>query len=185
VAQAQIPEESQMNESLRKMPPRWLTKMQPQNLPPAPCPGNPIEAALDDYQSLRDNYVAAISQITELHDICREQCHRIEVMESLQTEERQFYKNEIECVVRQRDILAAFSSRLETRLTAINELINGAMHEALSAADGANKAHQHSQEAHPDSEQDEFGARQIVQSIARANPPEDGLDSVLTNHWPK
>jgi hypothetical protein len=160
-------------ESLQRNPPRWLAR-QRQALPPAPSPENPMETAYNEYDTLRGNYAAALSQIAELSDICREQSHRIEVLETLQTEERGFYRNEIEAVTRQRDILAAFSGRLETRLTAISELINGAMHEALTAADGANRAHaQHATEPQPDSEHDDTEIRRIVQGIANANQQDE------------
>ena len=151
--------------SLQQLNPRrW--GIQRQTLPPAPGPDNPIEDAWNKYDELRGNYATALSQIDALHDICREQSHRVEVLETIQSEERLFYQNEIDRLTRQRDVLATFSSRLETRLTAIHDLIGGAMREALQAADEANLIR-----SNPDQEETEV--RHIVQSIANANPRED------------
>jgi hypothetical protein len=110
--------------TLQKAAPRWLNLMNRPTPPAPPPPGdNPIEAALADHQTLRDNYVNVCGQLTEAHDLLRELAHQNEALEKTIAEDRTYYQGEIDRLQRESDELKIFRTQIRTRLSTIVEVI--------------------------------------------------------------
>jgi hypothetical protein len=108
----------------QKAVPRWLNLMNRPTPPAPPPPGdNPIEAALADHQTLRDNYVNVCGQLTEAHDLLRELAHQNEALEKTIAEDRTYYQGEIDRLQRESDELKIFRTQIRTRLSTIVEVI--------------------------------------------------------------
>jgi type I site-specific restriction-modification system R (restriction) subunit len=112
--------------TLQKSAPRWLARP----VPPPPPDQNPIETALNDYETLRGNYINVCGQLAEAHDIARELSHQNEVLGSTIKEDREYYQAEIDRLQRRNDMLAAYSASINTRLATIVEVIQSANREA-------------------------------------------------------
>lgn len=108
----------------QKAVPRWLNLMNRPTPPAPPPPGdNPIEAALADHQTLRDNYVNVCGQLTEAHDLLRELAHQNEALEKTIVEDRTYYQGEVDRLQRESDELKIFRTQIRTRLSTIVEVI--------------------------------------------------------------
>jgi hypothetical protein len=119
--------------TLQKTKPAWFSR-RPDPVPPPPPVNNPIEAALGDYQTLRDNYANACGQLTEQYDLMRELVHQNEALENTIKEDRSYYQGHIDRLTQERDSLLAFKISLRTRLGTIVEIIQSADREAALAS---------------------------------------------------
>jgi hypothetical protein len=119
--------------TLQKSKPAWFSR-RPDPVPPPPPINNPIEAALGDYQTLRDNYANACGQLTEQYDLMRELAHQNEALENTIKEDRAYYQGEIDLLRNERDQLIAFRVGIRTRMSTIVQVILAADREANESA---------------------------------------------------
>jgi DNA repair ATPase RecN len=121
--------------TLQKTKPHWFSHLQrPAPIPPPPPGDNPIETALSDYKTIRDNYVNVAGQLTEAYDLLRELAHQNEALEATIKEDRTYYQGEIDRLRQERDLLSVFSVSIRTRLSTIVEVIHAAEREATESA---------------------------------------------------
>ena len=110
--------------ALRQTTPSWLRVLQ-RPVPPAPPPagGNPLEAALDDYETLRGNYSNVVGQLIEAHDLLRELAHQNEALEKTISEDRTYYQGEINRLQGENAELLIYKTQIRTRFSTIVEVI--------------------------------------------------------------
>lgn len=120
---------------MNNLRPRWLATAQRHAPPPAPPAGtNPIEAALDDYETLRANYANLVAQSLEDQALLRELGHRNEALEHTLHEDRQYFGTEMARLQKERDMLSAFAVQIITRMSTMVDIVEAIKQEAQLGA---------------------------------------------------
>jgi len=153
----------------------------------------------DDYENLRINYAAVSEQLEEMFDLCRELSHHNEALEKSNLEQRDFYQRQIDQLQRERDMLQSFGARLHGKLSAINEVIQTAIQEAMNAASAATRPEvqaapqqqiiQQAAADHPAAkpnieEIEQAEVKRVTDAIVAINPKPEPIIGLPPPSWP-